>query len=403
MAEKKLEKLKDEFAEVSALTREAYDAIYGRASYANSRIPGEGLDGKYKWAVANQAKSDIAKKALKTLKPLWEQRQETYKKYQEQKNALSKQLKTAEKEADKAKKEEAKQKLAVSGYEKALKDLRNAEIELGTYKGDTKYIDAYQKAQAARENAIESGAKPKELPAQKIQVPTPEVKEDKAGKGKGAETQDVKNIGEFFDLIADPANKQLLIEVQKDLIKNFGWTGKADGKYSLSFQNAVASAAETRDTLPKSLRGTTFRGFLSNPGVDLGIKGGAGAGAVTSRKQTDVSITKMTEGEINQDINDISVKILGREITAEDKNQDWYKGLVSSINKMVEKGTTTVTEQRGLGSAATRNKYVTTPAFAQEDIEALIERRLKKADPESLARTERIDFITWMNNALGDR
>ena len=32
----------------------------------------------------------------------------------------------------------------------------------------------------------------------------------------------------------------------------------------------------------------------------------------------------------------------------------------------------------------------------------LIERRLRTNDPESVGRKERLDFVSWMNKALGD-
>ena len=406
MANKTLEKLKDEFDAVSDLTREAYDAIYSQASGRNFKGQGTSLDQKYKLALKDYKKNPdkINKEILDALKPEWEKRQAAYKKLQEQKNSLKKELKAAEKEAEKTKQEEAKQKLALSGYQKALKDLEAAEVELGTYGGDKKYIDAYQKAQAAYDNATESGAKPKALPPQKITVPTQKEKtkaEGETGTGKEGEEQaapEISNITEFFDVLADPKNKQQLIEVQRDLIKNFGWKGKADGRWSLSFQTAVQSAAEARDRLPASLRKGTLREFLTNPGdVDLGL-GEAAGGAPT--RTTTTTVSRRTKGDINKDINDIALKVLGREITAEDKQADWYGELVGSINKMVERGTTTTSISGGTGG---RGRTEITPGFAQEDIEALIERRLKKADPESLARNERIDFITWMNQALGGR
>ena len=398
---KSLEQVKNEFEAVTDLTREAYDAIYSDASGRGFKGAGKSLDQKYKLALRDYEKNpDKTNKAiLDALKPEWDKRQAEYKKVQTQKNALRKELKKAEKEDKKRKETEAKQKLANSGYEKALSKLREAELDVETYGGEQKYQTAYREAQAAYDAAVESGAKPKALPAQKI--PVPEVEKKEKSKGKTGEEQavpEVSNITEFFDVLANPENKQQLIDVQKDLIKNFGWKGKADGRWSTSFQTAAQSAAEARDRLPASLRKSTLRDFLANPGdIDLGIKT-SGAGIPT--RSTTTTISRRTEGDINKDINDIALKVLGREITAEDKNADWYQGLVGSINKMIERGTTTTSITSGTGRGG---RTEITPGFAQEDIEALIERRLKKADPESLARNERIDFISWMNQALGGR
>ena len=397
---KSLEEIKDEFDTITDLTKEAYDNIYSRSSGRGFKGAGQSLDQKYKLALSDYEKnpSKDNKNILDALKPEWERRQAEYKKLQTQKNTLRKELSKAEKEDKKLKEEEAKQKLAVSGYEKALEKLREAELDIETYQGEQKYQTAYREAKAAYDAAVESGAKPKALPAQKIAVPETKKEEPKAKAGEEVAEPEVSNINEFFDLLADPKNKQLLIDVQKDLIKNFGWSGKADGRWSINFQEAIAKAAESRDKLPTSLRKGTFREFLSNPGdIDLGIETAGGVGIPT--KTTTTTVSRRTKGDINKDINDIALNVLGREITPEDKQQDWYKELVGSINKMVERGTTT-TSVSGGGKAG---RTEITPGFAQEDIEALIERRLKKADPESLARNERIDFITWMNQALGGR
>lgn len=398
---KSLEEVKDEFDRVTKLTQEAYDAIFSDASGRNFRGAGKSLDQKYKVALRdyqrNPDKSN--KEILDALESEWDKRQDAYKKLQTQKNALRKDLNKAEKEDKKRKETEAKQKLTVSGYEKALDKLRQAELEVNTYQGEQKYQTAYREAKAAYDAAVEAGAKPKALPAQKVAVPEVKKEEPKGKQEEKPTEPEITNINEFFDLLADPKNKQLLIDVQKDLIKNFGWQGKADGRYGLSFQSAIQAAAESRDKLPASLRKGTFREFLTNPGdIDLGVSTGGKTGVPT--KTTTTTVSRRTEGDINKDINDIALKVLGREITAEDKKQDWYTGLVSSVNKMVERGTTTTSV---IGATGRAGRTEITPGFAQEDIEALIERRLKKADPESLARNERIDFITWMNQALGGR
>ena len=96
---------------------------------------------------------------------------------------------------------------------------------------------------------------------------------------------------------------------------------------------------------------------------------------------------------------------MGREISEEDKAEDWYGNLVNSINKMYEKGTKTVTTsttRKGDGATVSGSRRVTTPSVAEADIDALIERRLRKNDPESVGRKERLDFVSWLNKSLGD-
>jgi len=130
-----------------------------------------------------------------------------------------------------------------------------------------------------------------------------------------------------------------------------------------------------------------------------------GRGGITTTTDTDVDITRKTIGQVEQDIEEIAVKVLGRSISEEDKAESWYDNLVKSINKMYEKGTKTVTtstSRGGDGRIVSGSKRIVTPSVAEADIDALIERRLRKNDPESVGRKERLDFVSWMNKALGD-
>ncbi len=82
-----------------------------------------------------------------------------------------------------------------------------------------------------------------------------------------------------------------------------------------------------------------------------------------------------TKGQIDQDISEIAIKVLGRDISDEDKAEDWYANLVNSIGKMYEKGTKTVTTgttRAGDGRTISGSKRVVTPSVAEADIDALI-------------------------------
>jgi hypothetical protein len=110
----------------------------------------------------------------------------------------------------------------------------------------------------------------------------------------------------------------------------------------------------------------------------------------------------MTQADIDAMINKSAQELLGREIVAEDKAADWYKTLNAGIKKMIESGTTykTVSTTRDGSTSASR---VITPGYSTEKAGQLIEKTLKTADPESLARKERIDFVSWMFQNLGGR
>lgn len=195
---------------------------------------------------------------------------------------------------------------------------------------------------------------------------------------------------------------------RKDLItslKNAGYnppnisdvyTDELANEYLLAIgQNAIRS---------KQFGEMSFSEFLAEKTLEENARKGAGGGVKTTTG-TDVSITRRTAGQVDADINEIAVKVLGRDISEEDKAEDWYANLVNSINKMYEKGTKTVTTsttRRGEGSTVSGTKRVVTPSVAEADIDALIERRLRKNDPESVGRKERLDFVSWLNKSLGD-
>lgn len=195
---------------------------------------------------------------------------------------------------------------------------------------------------------------------------------------------------------------------RKDLItslKNAGYnppniadvyTDELANEYLLAIgQNAIRS---------KQFGEMSFAEFLAEKTLEENARKRAGGGVATVT-DTDIAITRRTAGQVDADINDIAIKVLGREISEEDKAEDWYGNLVNSINKMYEKGTKTVTTsttRKGDGATVSGSRRVTTPSVAEADIDALIERRLRKNDPESVGRKERLDFVSWLNKSLGD-
>ena len=211
---------------------------------------------------------------------------------------------------------------------------------------------------------------------------------------------DILGSGQYIVALGDAGRKTLA----KELNKVYGLNLPMDGKYSPDLKAAYAKALQ--DRLIRSVdfgRDISTAEFLIIAAKEGTYKGKGGG--TTTTTDTDVDITRKTVGQVNQDIEEIAVKVLGRSISEEDKAEGWYDNLVNSINKMYEKGTKTVTNSTlrgGDGKIVSGSKKVITPSVAEADIDALIERRLKKNDPESVGRKERIDFVSWMNKALGD-
>lgn len=211
---------------------------------------------------------------------------------------------------------------------------------------------------------------------------------------------DIVGAGQYIVALGDAGRKTLA----KELNKVYGLNLPIDGKYSPDLKTAYSRALQDRLNrsvdFGRDISTAEFLRIAANEGTYKGKSGG-----ITTTTDTDVDITRKTIGQVEQDIEEIAVKVLGRSISKEDKAESWYNDLVSSINKMYEKGTKTVTtstSRGGDGRIVSGSKRVITPSVAEADIDALIERRLRKNDPESVGRKERLDFVSWMNKALGD-
>ena len=386
-----LEQVRKKYDDVVRRTEEAYNKIY------KTRTGRENLTLEGRLALAKRGDD---KALANRLQAEFDTAQREYKKLQEEKNSLAKDLKAAEAEDKTAKEREIKSKSIRNAYNKALDNLRTAENNIGYYNGEAKYVEAYRAAEAAAKAAADAGVSVPALPPQKITVPKAEQKPKDVTDKATEETP--ATYSQFLDTLADPKNKKLLIDVQKDLIKNFGWKGTADGQWSASFQTALQKVEETRGALPTALR-TDIRSFILKPTIstkDIVVGGGAGGPKTT----TDVtkSIEKMTQADIDAMINKSAQDILGREIVAEDKTADWYKTLNAGIKKMIESGTTYKTTMTTRDGSSTGTRTIT-PGYSPEKAGQLIESTLKTADPESLARKERIDFVSWMFQNLGGR
>lgn len=240
----------------------------------------------------------------------------------------------------------------------------------------------------------------------------PKPKEE-TGKGVGAETDKGAGATELRDYSAEQKAAFITVrnmkpKARKDLInslKNAGYNPPNISEvYTDELANEYLRAILENATRSKQFGEMSFAEFLAEKTIENNARKRAGGDVVTA-SSTDVDITRKTKGEVAGDINDIALKVLGREISEEDMAEDWYANLVKSINKMYEKGTKTVTTSTtrvGERSTVKGSRRVVTPSVAEEDIDALIERRLRKNDPESVGRKERLDFISWLNKSLGD-
>jgi hypothetical protein len=227
---KTIKQLEEELSKVSGDTRRAYDILYGTSKQNDSGLYRQLASAKNtlkKKGLFEYAKVQ-AEDSISNLEPRIRAAEVEYKKFQDQKNALNKELKAAKTEESTKKTNAAIAKGAANVYTDALDELSKAELGLEGYKGNEKYIDAYNKAQGAYDTLTKAGVAPKvALPQAKIEIPPLPSDPEKDG-------EDVKepSLNEFITTITDPKNKQLLIDVQKDLAKNFDYKGPTDGIYA---------------------------------------------------------------------------------------------------------------------------------------------------------------------------
>lgn len=312
MAEKTIAQLESELVTVSKQTKDAYEilkgrnGLYKRLGIAQNTLKKKGLLP----GVKEQTQAEI-----KALESQIQSAESEYKRFQTQKNALNKQLKDTKKSEEQTKVKKATAKGAGNVYQQALTDLKNAELGLQGYKGDTKYQEAYRKAQAAYDAAVASGLTPIQLGPPRIVVPPVETKEDTAT-GKVDDTK-TDSLSDFIGTLANPANSSIILAVQQDLAKNFNYKGPVDGLYSLTLQNAINTISTSRASLPKNLQGTDFRTFLAdkNSAQLLGIsatgaKGGSG-GTSIANYISDPTAAAAT-------VNTVVSRLLGREATSKE-------------------------------------------------------------------------------------
>jgi hypothetical protein len=356
---KTLRELEQEFGAASKLAEKTFNVLNGTGGRG-------GLEQEYEIAVRNKAKNDKDPGSIRNfslaefnaLKARYDKAIQDYKAAQTAKNKSNSELKKFKKEAGAEKEKDTAIKVAQSAYDKAIEKLTSAEAKFAGYKGQENYITAYQEAKVAFDAATKAGAKPKALPKEKVAIPEVKV-EEKELTPEEAAAQDAKNavaFGEIKNQLADPKNKKLLTDVQKNLAKNFGYKGPANGVWSIDFQNALENAAEGRVSLPKSLQGKDLLTFIAAPSVDFKGDGGAGGKGTGELPITEYP-TIFSPTDATMAINDVFEAVLGHAATAAEMKifkpllLDAQKKNPARYETRVVKGKKVVTQTTGLDVA----------------------------------------------------
>jgi len=393
---KTVEQLQEELAKVSRDTRRAYDVLHGTSKQFDYGLLRELASAKNtltKKGLFESARVE-AETAIKTLEPKIRAAEIEYKKFQEQKNALNKELKTLKTAEQEKKTTAATAKGAANIYTDALDELNKADLGLEGYKGNEKYIAAYTKAQQAYDALTKTGVAPKvALPQPKIVIP---VVEEQTKLGPDGKPVKEPTITEFIATITDPKNKQLLIDVQKDLAANFGYKGPVNGSPSKDFMPALQKAYTDRAGLPEAWRGTDFRSFLASPGVE----GTAGTGtsgkydpygtlAVWDKTKTKSELTTLFSNlGIDRDPTDKEVNSIYAQI---DKKQKEQKATVTKY-KMINGVRTAITTP-----GFNQSEFVTDLVKGTQEYKDIVAKKAKQEESKNLVAAQTLRGVADKN------
>lgn len=314
---KTIQELEEELGRISLQTRRAYDALNSKE---RKGLEFEGLYRQLAIAENTLKKKGVfesarkeAEATIKELTPKIKAAEAEYKKFQEQKNALNKELKQLKAQEKEDKEKEVRGKSAGKLLDKSLEELSRAELSLEGYKGEEKYIAAYKKAQEAYNAALESGVTPqKALPQAKIAIP---VEEGQAGAaGQGTEESAItgpQSYSDALNFLTDPKNKESLIQAQKALSK-FGYKGNTTGEPDITFTAALNKAALEYRNLPQPWRTGSLLDYIVAP-----ISGGAGTGTGAGKEApiTDYPVIS-SPTDAKSKINAVFQQSLDRDATA---------------------------------------------------------------------------------------
>jgi len=395
---KTIKQLEDELITVTSNTIRSYNVLHGTEG---SFDPGllRRLDSAKtalnKKGISESTKAEV-QETIKALEPKIRAAEIKYKQFQDQKNALNKEIKTLKTAEQEKKTNAAVAKGAANVYKEALDELDKADLGLEGYKGNEKYIAAYTKAQQAYDTLTKAGVAPKvALPQPKIAIP---VIEEKTALGPDGKPVKEPTITEFIATITDPKNKQQLIDVQKDLAKNFGYKGPVNGTPSKYFMPALQKAYTDRAGLPEAWRGADFRSFLASPSVEGTSGTGTGTGSQYDPYGTlSVWDKTKTKSELTTLFNNLGID---RDPTAKEVND-----IYAQLDKKQKEQKATVTKYKMINGVRTA---VTTPGFNQaefvtdlvkgtKEYKDLVAKKATQEESKNLVATQTLQSVADKN------
>lgn len=317
---KTIEQLEKELTKVATETKRAYNVLYGTEARFDSGLYRQ-LD-RAQTTLKKKGLFESARKeaeaAVASLTPRIKEAEAEYKKFQEQKNAINKEIKNLKAEEKETKTKEITAKSAKNVFDKALEELGKAELGIEGYKGQEKYVAAYQKAQEAYNAATKAGvtlAQP--LPAPLTTIPQAEGKIGTEGGTEEVAIEGPTTYSDALRFLTDPKNKESLIKAQEALTK-FGYKGNTKGEPDITFAAVLNKVGQEYSSLPTAWKaGKNLLDYIIDP-----ISGGAGAGKGTGTggPSTTLVPTIFSPTDAQAKINQVFEATLGRKPNKEELN-----------------------------------------------------------------------------------
>lgn len=157
---------------------------------------------------------------------------------------------------------------------------------------------------------------------------------------------------------------------------------------AVNLQSSIAQDPTLKNANVESVVNAAIVNRASNP---LFQKATASTGGATRQ------IYQKTKEDVEQKINKDAETVLGRSLTPEDTSKQWYKDLRKAIRGLYNEGIVTSTERvknPKTGKIETVVKQI--PSYSEAKIDEMTTQALKTADPEAVARNERIGFAKFL-------
>lgn len=248
-----------------------------------------------------------------------------------------------------------------------------------------------------REGAFWNNWKGTAIPASGSTISNPNASGTKGPyggwKGKTSDTQTSLAVDPFVaDLFRMTPEE---IYQVSSLLKSAGYVRNTTRRYNKSLGDAYSEASQewTVESARTGRPNLTFREFLIENMMPDG----------TQERLPTRQVYNVTREQIDADVNSIAMNRLGRQLTNDDRQADWYRDLIKSVQKMYRAGVVSEPAKTVVNKKTGRKERVVeqTPQFSKEAVTSAITQAVEAADPISLQRKRDLEFENWAFRKMG--